>query len=96
MYGLQDLIVSAFRGVVPLLNGQDYISVFTGMMGADAYAAGAARWRLADRVAVNTPWGQPVWQVANAFSAWRQKLSGRRAPSAAIELYVPDVPLFEA
>jgi hypothetical protein len=74
---LEDVAVTAQRGVIGMLNSEEFTSVLAGILGAEAYAAGAIRWRLSDRLAVVTPWNQPVWQVINAFSAWRQKLSGR-------------------
>ena len=73
---LEDVAVTAHRGVIGMLDSEEFTSVLAGIMGADAYAAGAIRWRLSDRLAVVTPWNQPVWQVINAFSNWRQKLSG--------------------
>ena len=68
--------MSAFRNINANLNANDFVSVTSGIMGADSYYAGALRWRLSDRLAVMTPWNQPVWQVLNAITALRQKLSG--------------------
>ena len=77
VYLLEDLSVSAFRNIHANLGANEFVSVCSGIMGAEAYYAGAVRWRLSDRLAVATPWNQqPVWQVLNALSAWRQKLSG--------------------
>ncbi len=73
---LEDLGVTAYRGLTPLLNGREFISVASGILGAEAMHAGACRWRLSDRLAVITPWNQPVWRIVNAISAYRQRLTG--------------------
>ena len=43
--------------------------------GAEAYYDGAIRWRLSDRLAVVTPWNQPLWRIVNAFATLRASLS---------------------
>ena len=50
-------------------------SAHTARAGAEAYYDGAIRWRLSDRLAVVTPWQQPLWRIVNQFAALRAKLS---------------------
>jgi hypothetical protein len=72
---LEGLSVTAFRGLSSLVQNSEYASIFSGILGAEAYYDGAIRWRLSDRLAVVTPWQQPLWRVVNAFSQLRIKLS---------------------
>ena len=75
MNQLEGLSVTAFRGIISMVQSSEYASLFSGILGAEAYYDGAIRWRLSDRLAVVTPWQQPLWRVVNAFAQLRIKLS---------------------
>ena len=76
---LEGLSVSAFRGLSSMINANDFNSIIAGILGAEAYYDGAIRWRLSDRLAVVTPWQQPLWKIVNAFATLRANLSGQAA-----------------
>ena len=76
MNQLEGLSVTAFRGISAIISTNELQNVVAGILGAEAYYDGAVRWRLSDRLAVVTPWQQPLWRIVNAFSALRVKLSG--------------------
>lgn len=78
VFFLQGLDVTSLRGLISLTSNSKYISVLAGILGAEAYFDGAIRWRLSDRLAVVTPWQEPVWRVLNAFNTLRTRLSGQQ------------------
>ena len=80
---LEGLSVSAFRGMSSMINANDFNSIIAGILGAEAYYDGAIRWRLSDRLAVVTPWQQPLWRIVNAFAALRANLSSQAGQAQA-------------
>ena len=79
---LQDVSVASLRGVSPVAVNDEAQSLVAGLLGANAYAGGSVRTRLASRLAARTPWGATVADVVDALSSLRQRLSDQAGGNA--------------
>ena len=79
---LQDVSVASLRGVSPVATNDEAQSLIAGLLGANAYAGGSVRTRLASRLAVRTPWGATVADVVDAISSLFQRLSDQAGGNA--------------
>jgi hypothetical protein len=73
---LEEVSVSAWRGLIASLDGAEFVSVAAGILGAEAYFGGALRWQLSQKLTTMTPWNQEVYKIVNAVAQWRMRMSG--------------------